>query len=196
MESLSSFHPRPCLTWPWVHGPPGGGLRHRGGVVRQWLQYDTRTDDITIIIAHGVGQGCHGHDRREGLERRGDDERQQAGQRALAKDKRKLIEQEMGRSNEEDEEEDWDELEIVKVPKSKSELDCITLAVRANFLFSHIKDEQKQIIYDVMEKEEVNAGQTVIKQGERETTSTCTKQGVRCLRAARGQPSLGAHIHH
>ena len=57
--------------------------------------------------------------------------------RALAKDKRKLIEQEMGRSNEEDEEEEWEDVDIVKIEKTKQELECITLAVRANFLFSN-----------------------------------------------------------
>ena len=135
---------------------------------RQWLQYDTRTDDITIIIAY-LEWDKDAKNRDVDVQKSGAimTNANRPVRRALAKDKRKLIEQEMGRSNDEDDEEDWDELEIVKVPKTKGELECITLAVRATFLFSHLKEEQQQIIYDVMEKVDVKPGETVIKQGER-----------------------------
>ena len=136
---------------------------------QQWLQYDTRTDDITIIVAFLEWN----EEAKAELEKKTDSagaigrNTNRPVRRALAKDKRKLIEQEMGREFGEEENEEFDPMQIIKVEKTEKELEYISLAVRANFLFSHIKEDQKQIIYDTMEKEEVKAGARVIEQGER-----------------------------
>jgi CRP-like cAMP-binding protein len=52
------------------------------------------------------------------------------------------------------------------VPKSKQEVERIRTAVRANFLFQHLNERQQSMVFDVMQRVPVSAGETVIQQGD------------------------------
>lgn len=137
---------------------------------RQWLQYDTRTDDITIIVIFLTWDDkakslVEEHDSASGGAIGRNTNR--PVRRALAKDKRKMIEQEMGKGLEDSDEEDMGTLSIVKIEKTQQEVETIAMAVRANFLFAHLKEDQKKFLYDAMEKHTCGPGDVVIKQGDK-----------------------------
>lgn len=156
---------------------------------RLWLQYEVRTDDITMILAFidGVAdtadaqsgeaidrmQGRRKSSRREsrrgsadsiflGLDvvRAGGENR--PVRRGLSKEKRQAMTVAETLTNEEDEV----EYTPVVVPKSQNERDRIRSAVKANFLFQHLNDQQQQLVFDVMKRVLVKAGEVVIKQGD------------------------------
>merc|ERR1740117_1652790 len=156
---------------------------------RLWLQYEVRTDDITMIMAFldwseddgtadpasGGGVGAPRLSRRES--RRGSannigiglDVVSRAGgenrpvRRGLSKEKRQaMMVQENAMAAEEDDS-DW---KPEKVPKTAEEIARIKAAVRANFLFQHLNETQAQQVYDVMKRVPVMKGEVVIRQGD------------------------------
>jgi len=44
----------------------------------------------------------------------------------------------------------------------------LTAAVKSNFLFSHLPDAKRQLLFDAMTRRAVTAGETIIKQGDRQ----------------------------
>eukprot|EP00308_Calcidiscus_leptoporus_P000358 CAMPEP_0119357956 /NCGR_PEP_ID=MMETSP1334-20130426/6257_1 /TAXON_ID=127549 /ORGANISM="Calcidiscus leptoporus, Strain RCC1130" /LENGTH=1049 /DNA_ID=CAMNT_0007372323 /DNA_START=84 /DNA_END=3233 /DNA_ORIENTATION=+ len=155
---------------------------------RLWLQYEVRTDDITMILAFidGVAevdeasgeavdrmQGRRKSSRREsrrgsadsiflGLDvvRAGGENR--PVRRGLSKEKRQAMTvAESTMSKDEDK-----EYVPVKVPKSEGEISRIRSAVKANFLFQHLNEQQTQLVFDVMKRRMVKNGEVVIKQGD------------------------------
>lgn len=52
------------------------------------------------------------------------------------------------------------------VPKTSDEVNRISKAVKANFLFAHLNEQQRSKIFDVMQRVPVNKGDVVIRQGD------------------------------
>merc|ERR1719345_455931 len=62
-----------------------------------------------------------------------------------------------------EEDSDW---KPEKVEKTAAEFARIKSAVRANFLFQHLNEKQKQLVFDVMKRVPVKSGEVVIRQGD------------------------------
>lgn len=155
-----------------------------------WLQFDTRTDDITLIVAYidtpegkaprsaseaelaeyeaalklgkqmgmGAAEGVS-----MGLSVVGAGSDVKPVRRGLSAEKKK----EMGVVNDAEEEDDHTPWKMEVVKKTKDEIERIKSALKGNFLFQHLPDTQAKQIYDVMKRTEVEAGQVVIKQGDK-----------------------------
>jgi len=133
---------------------------------RLWLQYEVRTDDITMILAYID----HSEEAAAKLKKKSIEERIKAASRNTQnKPMRRILSEEKKHemavvsTMDEDDNTDW---VMKKIPKSDAELERIKGAVKANFLFSHLNEHQTEQVYDVMEKRQVVAGEVVIKQGE------------------------------
>lgn len=148
---------------------------------RLWLQYEVRTDDITMFLAFfehesdANGSEPQGTaDSRGGRSRRGSADGTSgasalsaAGEnrpvrRGLSKEKRRA----MAISAEPPPEEDAAGFVIKVVPKAAAELDRIRSAVKANFLFQHLNEAQSKMIFDAMEPKASAAGDVIIQQGD------------------------------
>jgi len=132
-----------------------------------WLQYEVRTDDITMICimlsdiktpdaAPRLGRAMSGATARKATAEAMRPVRSQA-----SRAKRKLIE----KAVEADDEEEFIVADHI-VPKSSSEMRRMAKAVETNFLFTHLSPQQKKEVFDVMRKVPVTAGYWVIKQGD------------------------------
>jgi len=150
---------------------------------RLWLQYEVRTDDITMILAFidGPGGSGDGEPGPESVRRRRESRRGSADQisvgldvvrgggvnrpvrRGLSKEKKQQMAIAMSTAVEEEETGDW-VMEVV--PKTNDELNRIKTAVKANFLFQHLNDSQAKQVYDVMKRVAVKKGDVVIRQGD------------------------------
>jgi CRP-like cAMP-binding protein/serine/threonine protein phosphatase PrpC len=132
---------------------------------RLWLQYEVRTDDITMICIHLSGLAGPAGDHTPKSIGFGAGESRPV-RRGISREKRRAI---MSASRTTMhmalEEKEYDPSEHI-TPKTPDEIATIAAAVRANFLFAHLNEEQRQTVFDVMEKVDVVKGQDVIKQGE------------------------------
>jgi len=146
---------------------------------RLWLQYEVRTDDITMILAFvdkegGADEALESNRKRNS--RRGSADQISVGldivgraggenrpvRRGLSKEKK----QQMSIAAASMADEDLSDWVMEKVPKKPEELERIKAAVKANFLFQHLNDSQAQLVYDVMKRVEVKKGDVVIRQGD------------------------------
>jgi len=149
---------------------------------RLWLQYEVRTDDITMILAFvdkneddGAGDMSQMRKRRES--RRGSADQISVGldivgraggenrpvRRGLSKEKKQQMAIAMSSAVEEEDNSDF-VMEVV--PKSAEQLERIKTAVKANFLFQHLNEKQAKQVYDVMKRVTVKKGDVVIRQGD------------------------------
>jgi len=154
---------------------------------RLWLQYEVRTDDITMIVAFidgGAGtadvempetppSARRKSSRRES--RRGSADQIFLGldlvasggenrpvRRGLSKEKRQAMT--VAATAVKDE---FDpNYEPPKYPKSEAERDKLKSAVKANFLFQHLNESQLQTVFDAMQRVNVKKGEKVITQGD------------------------------
>jgi len=156
-----------------------------GEAYRLWLQYEVRTDDITMILAFleidekqaGAGEDGINSMRKRRESRRGSADNISVGgdivgrpggenrpvRRGLSKEKKAAMAIITATSADEDDRTDW-VMEVV--PKTPEERERIKAAVKANFLFQHLNDTQAQQVYDVMKRVTVKKGDTVIRQGD------------------------------
>jgi CRP-like cAMP-binding protein/serine/threonine protein phosphatase PrpC len=152
---------------------------------RLWLQYEVRTDDITMILAfidNENKQGSAEEREAQAVRRRRESRRGSADQisigvdivgraggenrpvrRGLSKEKKQQMAIAVSTAVEEDDATDW-VMEVV--PKTPEELTRIKAAVKANFLFQHLNDTQSKQVYDVMKRVAVKKGDVVIRQGD------------------------------
>eukprot|EP00966_Prymnesium_polylepis_P018915 435921-Prymnesium_polylepis.1 len=65
-----------------------------------------------------------------------------------------------------EEEEDEGEYDPGVVAKTDQEIERISKAVKANFLFAHLNDQQRRKIFDVMKRVPVKKDEVVIRQGD------------------------------
>mmetsp|Transcript_17789 Transcript_17789/g.45577 ORF Transcript_17789/g.45577 Transcript_17789/m.45577 type:complete len:1043 (-) Transcript_17789:686-3814(-) len=148
---------------------------------RLWLQYEVRTDDITMILAFvDLAKNADGSApdsmRNQKGSRRGSADQISVGhdivgrpggenrpvRRGLSKEKK----QQMSIAAAQMAEEDLSDWVMEKVPKNPEQLARIKAAVKANFLFQHLNDSQSQLVYDVMKRVEVQKNDVVIRQGD------------------------------
>jgi CRP-like cAMP-binding protein/serine/threonine protein phosphatase PrpC len=152
---------------------------------RLWLQYEVRTDDITMILAFVDTQTNMDDEQRESLSMRNNRRQSRRGsadqitvgldivgraggenrpvRRGLSKEKKQQMAIAVSTTVEEDDTTDW-VMEVV--PKTAEQLERIRTAVKANFLFQHLNEAQAKQVYDVMKRVAVKKGDVVIRQGD------------------------------
>mmetsp|Transcript_2904 Transcript_2904/g.4384 ORF Transcript_2904/g.4384 Transcript_2904/m.4384 type:complete len:966 (+) Transcript_2904:142-3039(+) len=172
-----------------------------------WLQYEIRTDDITIICIF-----------LEGIPMDGDlndvvntpstnvDLTQQQVTRRLRREMSRQRQRHFIMQNEtfaitptespkafKADEDDY----VVKdhtTTKSEAEASRILSAIRNNFLFDHISPEQQNIMLDVIARVEVKAGDLVIRQGESGDRFYIIDSGIFEVRVSKDEPKIHASL--
>lgn len=157
-----------------------------------WLQYELRTDDITIICifidevkqdAGRQSRGATGENNLTSLkEQAGDDNLSVEGsldaialpnegarpvRTTVSKEKSKAIEKlkKQGAALGNPAEDEVVDLKKLATPKTPEEKAGIADAIKASTMFRNVTDSQKELIYDCMESMKVKAGTWVIRQG-------------------------------
>jgi cGMP-dependent protein kinase len=154
-----------------------------------WLQYEVRTDDITMIAMYlddvpapetfapsssfyaknggdaEVPPGGVAVMRQASLELG----EQRPVRRVMSREKRKhMIEVQLDPIGDEaDDDITEEEMKALLVPKSESDAELIGSAIKSNFLFQHLNATQRAAVIDVMKEVFVKAGDRVIRQGDR-----------------------------
>lgn len=155
-----------------------------------WLQYEVRTDDISMIAiyidqfstpastADSLLNVTAATDTASGMSGKGMEIKRQMSlelseqrpvRRVMSREKRKnMIEvHETALDQEIAEERSVAELQAHTVPKSGEDIATISAAINSNFLFQHLDAEQRASLINVMQEVSVQAGQRVIRQGDR-----------------------------
>ena len=147
------------------------------------LRSQVRTDDITLIVAFvdtDSGKAPRAADESE-IAEYADRKTGAAGEntgglsvagnaqvkpvrRGLSAEKKKELGVATMEDNDDDKELGEWVMEVVK--KTSEELNRIKAALKGNFLFAHLPEAQAKMIYDCMKKQEVKAGDAIIKQGD------------------------------
>ena len=153
-----------------------------------WLQFEVRSDDITLIIAyidHTAGKAPRAPSEQEvkeyeAAEKLGNASGGAGGvemgenvvtgatdvkpvRRGLSAEKKKKL----GVTLEAEEEEDEGEWIMETHKKTKAEVERIKKALKGNFMFQNLPETQSKQIYDCMKKTTISAGQVVIQQGDK-----------------------------
>ena len=144
---------------------------------RLWLQYETRTDDITMIIIQlqdvAPGAGTAASRRQMSLAQSSASVLLPAGasttnfggqrpvRRMLARTKREAIQASMH------DDESGPLPEPDPTPKTPAERKLLAQAMQSNFLFSHLSEAQLERAYTMFHPRKVSAGEVIIRQGER-----------------------------
>ncbi len=157
-----------------------------------WLQYEVRTDDITIIALyidsvtkiHGFTHTSSFHNSPSAnsnsnsllSEKSTAIENMEARpvRRAISREKRKhmisLKDEDAADDEGNDAEEDLElseaGLKSLITPKSEADESVILSAMRSNFLFQHLNATQRQAVVGVMKEVNVAKGEWIIKQGD------------------------------
>mmetsp|Transcript_4816 Transcript_4816/g.16791 ORF Transcript_4816/g.16791 Transcript_4816/m.16791 type:complete len:1045 (+) Transcript_4816:248-3382(+) len=138
---------------------------------RLWLQYETRTDDITIIVMMfqnfpKSGAPAPAKGTRPSLVQPSMLPTQAPSRpvrRVMSKAKRASIEADLVEQEEEDV---WEPPKNIK-KKTSQEYASIGQAVKANFLFSHLTEEKRTLLFDLMEERTVKQDEVIIRQGDK-----------------------------
>mmetsp|Transcript_85106 Transcript_85106/g.170016 ORF Transcript_85106/g.170016 Transcript_85106/m.170016 type:complete len:1288 (-) Transcript_85106:205-4068(-) len=150
-----------------------------------WLQFEVRTDDITLLVAfidmfgdegkaprppseeevkmYAERKTMAGEDNNGGLSVGGGTGFKPV-RRGLSAEKKKELG--VAAIDDDDAAHEQGEWKMEVVPKTKAEIQRITAALKGNFLFAHLPPQQAKMIYDVMKRRSVTQGEVVIKQGD------------------------------
>jgi len=127
-----------------------------------WLQYELRTDDITMIaifldeVGKGKGKGDRGVDVKDiAIE----------GIRPVRRQPSRQKKKAMMKARSAADDADFDMQQYIS-PKSDHEKARIHEAIKASFLFQHISPSSRELLFSVMEKVKVKKGDWIIRQGE------------------------------
>ena len=133
-----------------------------------WLQYEVRTDDITVIIIKLDGiAGEEGPKKRASTlytDVRADSK---PVRRVMSREKKKTIVQDAVTYEAEDDD-DEDEVKsalLAAAEKTAEEKQLISSAIRSSFIFQHLTDSQRDSVIGMMTKRVVKEGEWVITQG-------------------------------
>lgn len=141
---------------------------------RLWLQFDVRTDDITMIIAFTAWERAKkkkadggGRGSIRGSISIGGDNLKKGGsvrpvRRGLSKAKRSKIASMVSA----DDNEDFDPQSLPAVPKTDAELQRMRLATRDHFLFTQLADAQKEQAYATMSRVETAIDTVIFNAGD------------------------------
>lgn len=149
-----------------------------------WLQYEVRTDDITIVCVYIEGIESDTSGQPAPIKEADLDNIAMQGLKPVRREiswhrKRQLImtnephawrspSRHNGTSGRGAGADDAPyRVEDHVVPKSDEERRSILRAIKSNFLFDHTTEKQRQVLVDVMRRSKVKAGEWVIKQGDK-----------------------------
>jgi hypothetical protein len=144
-----------------------------------WLQYEVRTDDITIIALY-LENNEHLESTLDELIASDGKQAQTKGdmqkldeitnkpvRRAASREKKKVVIQALDNSGIiVSRFESRKQLALLKVPKTEEETAHMLLAMSDNILFHHLTDQQRLSLTEMIQKVPVKAGEVVIKQGD------------------------------
>lgn len=142
---------------------------------RLWLQFDIRTDDITMILAfihhpnaRQLKPGSKARGSIRGSISIGGENLKKVGgarpvRRGLSKAKRDVIAS-LAAEDDSGGAPSMDDLPVV--PKTSTEMERISGALKSNFLFTSLTDAQKDKVYQAMRKIETVKGDIIYKQGD------------------------------
>ena len=132
-----------------------------------WLQYEVRTDDITVIMLSLAADSVAGRASRASSISKDEHppvEDSRPVRRAVSKEKKKNMIQ--TKSEEADDGLDENDIAALLVPKTPDEEEAISSAIRSNFLFQHLNIAQRQAVIGVMQPVSVSKGDWVITQDD------------------------------
>ena len=134
-----------------------------------WLQYEVRTDDITIIALY-IESGSDMIERTTEVSINDIHMIEQITnrpvRRAVSREKRKILIQAAEQVTPISRIESDRRLMAAKAPKTSEEIAEIQLAINDNFLFHHLSDVQRFSLIEMMQKVNVKQGEWIIKQGD------------------------------
>ena len=133
---------------------------------RLWLQFDERTDDITMVLISFEDIRQRTDVAAVKLEERvlvNDAETARPVRTIMSKSKRKEISENFA-TEEAGAVAEFD-VDAVATPKSEEELRRIGLMLKANFMFQHLDPGQREQIFKVMTLRSVSAGEQIITEG-------------------------------
>lgn len=132
---------------------------------RLWLQFDERTDDITMILINFEDIRQRSDVAEVALAERSminDAETARPVRRVMSKTKRKEISENFENTDENAAEFNID---AVATAKTDEELKRIGQMLKANFMFQHLDPQQREQIFKVMQLRSVKAGTLIIQEG-------------------------------
>lgn len=130
-----------------------------------WLEYEERTDDITIIAIYldDIINGSPRPKSQESMQTEVDEMEARPVRRDISNEKRNnLI---ALKDHDEASHEPVSEDEAI-VPKTEAEKQVILSAMRTNFVFQHLNTTQRAAVVDVMKPIHVVEGEWIIRQGD------------------------------
>lgn len=139
-----------------------------------WLQYEVRTDDISIIALYidniskvmGFGTSSSFFENKAGHSAQIEQMEARPVRRVISREKRKHM-----IALKDDDEGDTEPLseadtKELLIPKSEAEEQTILSAMRTNFLFQHLNTTQRTAVVSVMKPVDVHQGDWIIRQGD------------------------------
>lgn len=148
---------------------------------RLWLQFEIRTDDISIVIISFTGlQNQRSEDNQLRMERHSSTGAPRPLRSATTRSKVAAIEAHSGHDDEGELTPELEEQERIalQTPKSEEELNVLKEATKVNFLFQGISEEQRQRMFSVMNRLDVSPGTVIIRQGDKGNACYILKEGV------------------
>lgn len=160
-----------------------------------WLQYEVRTDDITMIVIHldGVGNAVKGSVAGAKFTGSGSATESRPVRRNMTKAKKKQIEGFINRNADDDV--DYDITKIA-TPKTDDEKRQIQEAIGNSYLFQHLNSTQRENVYSVMKKQKKKRGDVIIRQGETGDDLYVVGSGVYEVLVHSGDPKEKARAVH
>ena len=130
-----------------------------------WLHYEVRTDDITAIVICFSGNEGYQAVAKSIPDEKMYEEEARPVRTKISKAKRKLLQKNEDDAAEHDE--DLADATIEIEPKTEAELKTLRDAIRVNFFFHHLSESKIEDVLKAFKKMPFNAGDTLIRQGER-----------------------------
>jgi len=148
---------------------------------RLWLQFDTRTDDISVVVASFRDLPSQDDGTSQAIDELQPSSRNNPKPLRVAGTRSKVAAIEVSSGGDEHDvspELEEEEQAALVEPKSQDELDALEQAVKANFLFEGLCDEQRQRLLHVMSCVDVPAGSVIIRQGDPSEACYILREGV------------------
>lgn len=163
-----------------------------------WLQYEVRTDDITMILCYleDIAASSNGRKASKVPSIANANEAMQGGMRPVRANPSRAKRRSIVRSIDETEDEEYIVADHL-VPKSADEEARIDKAVKTNFLFQHLTTTQRKEVFSVMKKVNTTSGEYVIRQGDSGNEFYVVDNGTYDVKvaAAGSAPETGATVH-
>ena len=138
-----------------------------------WLQYEVRTDDISIIALYidgiskvGFGTTSSFFDSKAGPVAQIEHMEARPVRRVMSREKRKHMIQLKDDDDEDTEPLSEADVKELLIPKNEAEEQTILSAMKTNFLFQHLNVQQRNSVISVMKPVDVKKGDWIIRQGD------------------------------